>query len=191
MTRPRISAIVLAGGEGRRVGGQDKGLLIWRGQPLIEQVIARVAPQVDQLIISANRNRERYAALGYPVIADTAEHTQGPLAGIEACAPYCDGDLTLIVGCDNPCLPTNMAERLLATLCERECPASFVDDSERLHYLCCLVRTDKLASAGEQLRAGRRSVQDWLARLNAKPTLFSEDREAFCNINQLSQFSLP
>lgn len=189
MTRPRISAILLAGGEGRRVDGQDKGLLVWRGQALIEQVIARVAPQVDQLVISANRNRKRYAALGYPVIADITEQAQGPLAGIAACAPYCDGDFTLIVGCDNPCLPTDMAERLLATLCEREYLASFADDGERQHYLCCLVRTGQLASAGEQLRAGRRSVQAWLARLNAKPTLFSEDREAFCNINQLSQFS--
>ena len=189
MTRPRISAIVLAGGEGRRVDGQDKGLLIWRGLPLIEQVVARIAPQVDQLLISANRNRERYAALGYPVIADTTEQAQGPLAGIAACAPYCDGDWTLITGCDTPRLPADTVARLFSTLREQQCLASFADDGKQQHYLCSLVRTDKLVCAGEQLRIGQRSVKAWLARLHARPTRFTENSEAFCNINQLSQFS--
>ncbi len=65
-----ITGVILAGGLGRRMGGSDKGLQEFRGRPLAAWVAERLAPQVDELLISANRNGERYAALGHRVIGD-------------------------------------------------------------------------------------------------------------------------
>src|SRR5258708_39599236 len=77
-----ITGLVLAGGQGSRMDGEDKGLVLLDGQPMIERVIARLRPQVGEVIISANRNRERYATLGYRVVPDLLANYQGPLAGM-------------------------------------------------------------------------------------------------------------
>ena len=95
-TQQNIDAIILAGGQGLRMGGHDKGLKTWQSRPLIEHVIERIAPQVDNLHISANRNLPAYQKLGYPVHTDTKPDFLGPLAGIAACAPYCESDWVLI-----------------------------------------------------------------------------------------------
>ncbi|HID48564.1 MAG TPA: molybdenum cofactor guanylyltransferase MobA, partial [Chromatiales bacterium] len=79
-----ITAVILAGGIGRRMGGQDKGLVELDGRPLIEHIIDALKPQVMTILINANRNQYRYASYGYPVITDTLANYQGPLAGFAA-----------------------------------------------------------------------------------------------------------
>src|SRR5687767_10821159 len=107
-----ITGVILAGGQGRRMGGADKGLVEFLGKPLISHVIQRLSPQVDEILISANREMETYAALGHPVMADALEGFAGPLAGLhmgmtEARHPY-----VLTVPCDTPLLPMSLVERL-------------------------------------------------------------------------------
>ena len=82
--RSQITAIILAGGQGKRMGGQDKGLINFEHKPLIQYVIEKILPQVEHIIINANRNISAYGAFGYPVISDTMNNYQGPLAGFLA-----------------------------------------------------------------------------------------------------------
>ena len=108
-----ITGIVLAGGLGRRMGGVDKGLVDFLGKPLVAHVIQRLNPQVDEILINANREIDRYAAFGHPVIQDDIEGFAGPLAGLhkgmrEAKHPY-----VLTVPCDSPLLPMNLVGRLI------------------------------------------------------------------------------
>ena len=83
-TPERITGLVLAGGLGRRMGGVDKGLSLLDGEPLVEHIIRRLAPQVGRLIINANQNHDTYAGFGYPVVGDRITGYAGPLAGFLA-----------------------------------------------------------------------------------------------------------
>lgn len=114
MKNRNISCVILAGGQGRRMGGIDKGLTKYEGKYLIEHVIAKLAPQVDDIIINANRNIDRYLALGFPVVADEIGGFAGPLAGIASAVPACRHDWIIIVPCDMPFLPDDLVSTLAA-----------------------------------------------------------------------------
>jgi molybdopterin-guanine dinucleotide biosynthesis protein A len=114
--------VVLAGGLGRRMGGADKGLIEYQGRPLIEWALAALASQVDEIFISANRNLDRYAAYGYRVLPDTLPDFPGPLAGVLAALEAVDTGWLLVVPCDTPHLPADLASRLLQAA-QREKPA--------------------------------------------------------------------
>src|SRR5687767_9816016 len=107
-----VTGVILAGGQGSRMGGIDKGLRDFRGRPLVGHAIERLAPQVDELLINANRNPEAYARFGYPVIADEIPGFAGPLAGFERGLAHARGDLVVTAPCDSPFLPADLVERL-------------------------------------------------------------------------------
>lgn len=184
---PMIDAILLAGGQGTRMNGADKGLVNWKGRPLVWWTIGRIKPQVNHLVISANRNTQRYREFGFPVVGDKRADFQGPMAGIEACAPLCRAPFTLIVACDSPNLPVNLADKLKSSLLAKRANASYVTDGDRAHYLACMVRSDALTSVAQYLDSGQRSVRAWLSELNAIPTTFEGASKAFLNINQLEK----
>ncbi len=114
LPKQKYSCIILAGGEGKRVGGADKGLLELNNKKLIEHVINVLKPQVNEIIISANRNIKTYENYGYKVVPDRANHYQGPLAGIAAALPYCNNEWVFIAPCDMPRLPADIIDRLAA-----------------------------------------------------------------------------
>src|SRR5215831_12523728 len=107
-----VTGVVLAGGQGSRMGGVDKGLQPFRGKPMVEHVVARFAPQVDELLINANRNLDAYARLGHRVIADEIEGFAGPLAGFERGLAHAKGALVVTAPCDSPFLPLDLVARL-------------------------------------------------------------------------------
>ena len=117
-----ITGVILAGGRGQRLGGVDKGLVPFRGRPLVEHVISILRPQVGRLVISANRNRETYAAYGVPVIADAIGDFHGPLAGILSALRAADTRFVLSAPCDTPAPPTDLAARLIAALVREQAP---------------------------------------------------------------------
>ncbi|MDO9188930.1 MAG: molybdenum cofactor guanylyltransferase, partial [Sulfurimicrobium sp.] len=100
-----VTAIVLAGGRGQRMGEADKGLVLLHGKPLVSWVLERIAPQVDEVLISANRNLERYRELGYAVLPDEMPDFPGPLAGLHRAMAEASHPLWLSVPCDTPFLP--------------------------------------------------------------------------------------
>src|SRR5204863_8975561 len=96
-----VTGMVLAGGQGSRMGGVDKGLQPFRGKPMVAHAIERLAPQVGEIIINANRNTEAYAAFGHRLVADAITGFAGPLAGFERGLDYAKGELVVTVPCDS------------------------------------------------------------------------------------------
>ena len=112
----KITGVILAGGLGRRMGGIDKGLQELRGRPMAQWVVERLAPQVDELLINANQNGERYAAFGHRIVPDQIPDFAGPLAGLHAALSAAAHPLVATAPCDSPFLPADLIIRLHAAL---------------------------------------------------------------------------
>lgn len=178
----RVVAVVLAGGQGRRMGGADKGLMDYQGRPLIEWVLAALTPQVDELVISANRNLEPYAAYGHRVLPDTLPDFPGPLAGVLAALQAMAADWLLVVPCDTPHLPTDLVLRLLGAAQLESVPLAVAADEARVHHTCFIVRSDQRDNLAAFLQRGERAVRHWQAGLASTTVRF--DAAGFANLNQ-------
>ena len=182
-TRDHITGLVLAGGLGRRMGGVDKGLSLLDGEPLVEHIIRRLAPQVGRLIINANQNHDIYAGFGYPVVGDRIEGHAGPLAGLEAGLAACTTPYLLTVPCDSPLLPADLVSRLAACLTAHKASIAVARTGEQLHPVFSLIRSDELPELQAFINAGGRRMEAWLRRLCWAPCPFDDCPEAFANIN--------
>ena len=185
--RASITGLVLAGGRGQRLGGVDKGLQDWRGLPLVDHAIARLAPQVREVMISANRNTALYATRAARVLADASDDFPGPLAGILAGLRAAGPPWLAVVPCDSPLLPTDLFARLARGLADARGAVVQRDhgaDGLRLEPVCCLLATALADDLAAYLAEGGRKVEGWVAR-HATPVLFdrAEDDAAFANVN--------
>jgi molybdopterin-guanine dinucleotide biosynthesis protein A len=184
-----ISGLILAGGAGLRVQGRDKGLLPWRGKPLIEHVAGRLKPQVGHLFINCNRNGDHYAKYGDSLIRDSRSDYQGPLAGIEAVIPLlARSDYLVVVACDTPLLPVDLVARLIEPLENEHDQApviSYANDGERDQYLFAALHVSCLESLPPYLESGQRTVRHWFQTQHAVAVDFSDQTGAFVNYNRL------
>ncbi|HTY02213.1 MAG TPA: molybdenum cofactor guanylyltransferase MobA [Rhodocyclaceae bacterium] len=178
----RITGLILAGGLGRRMGNVDKGLEPFRGRTLVESVIERFRPQVATLIISANRNLERYRACGFPVVPDRDGDFAGPLAGLQAGLAACATPLLATAPCDSPFLPADLVARLLAALTESGAPVAVARCDGHLQPVFLLVRREAAASLDRHLAGGERKAESWLVSIGATAADFPDPR-AFTNFN--------
>jgi len=180
----KASGIILSGGLGRRVNGADKGLLVWRDCTLIEAAIDCLQPQVVDIVINANRNLDRYQRLGFPVVSDTLDDFQGPLAGVLAALPHCTQQTVVVIPCDSPQLPRQLVRRLLQPLQDDAVDLSYAHDGERAQYLLTAIRARCLPSLQGYLAEGGRSVRGWHSQLNCAVVDFSDCREQLLNLNE-------
>ncbi len=176
------TGVLLAGGQGRRMGGADKGLEEFRGRPLAAAVLERLVPQVDEVLVNANRNVERYAALGGRVIPDIMPGHPGPLAGMQRGLMEAARDLVVFVPCDAPNLPADLVRRLAQPLEDSRIDASVAVAGGRLQPVFCLLRRALLPQLTAFLEDGGRKVDAWLATLQVARVAFA-DAAAFANIN--------
>jgi molybdopterin-guanine dinucleotide biosynthesis protein A len=189
-TQHGVTGLILAGGAGRRVGGRDKGLIPWRGKPLVEHVLLALENQVDKvdtLIISCNRNLDEYQKYNTRLVSDEREGFQGPLAGIEAAKPHVQTEFLLLAACDMPLLPADLVARLRRPLIEAHAAVdiSFVHDGEREQYLCAMLRSTCLQGLDAYLADGQRAVRRWYARHPCVAVDFSDCPGAFRNYNHI------
>jgi molybdopterin-guanine dinucleotide biosynthesis protein A len=164
------------------MGGADKGLIDWRGRPLVAHVIERLAPQVDALLLSANRNLDRYRSYGYPVLADDEEGYPGPLAGLRAGLAACATDWLLTCPCDCPALPDDLAVRLLAAARAQDRPLAAASSAGRLQPTFLLCRRELLPALDAYLAAGERKAGRWCRAQGVAEAAFP-DPCAFDNLN--------
>lgn len=186
---PPISGVILAGGMGRRMGGVDKGLQIHAGQPLVAHVIARLAPQVSDLAINANRHATDYARYGLPVFADLdlgLEDYPGPLAGLLSALHHAREALVLTVPCDSPHLPLDLAARLYAGLQASAAELAVARCAERLHPVFCLARRSLAPALATALANGERRFARWCAAQRLTEVGFDDQAAAFANFNTLA-----
>ena len=178
-----ITAVILAGGRGRRMGGKDKGLVEINNLPLIEHVLSAMTPQVGQLVINANRNIEEYQRYGFPVVSDTMEDYQGPLAGFASTMAAAETDYIVTIPCDSPLLPADLVQRLVHALQNEDAELAVAHDGERLQPVFALIRVSLLPSLLEFLRRGDRKIDLWYAQHKIAKADFSDIPETFLNIN--------
>jgi len=187
MTEQRITGLVLAGGQGRRMGSIDKGLVLLRGQPMVRHVIDRFAPQVAEILINANRNIPEYEALGHPVIRDLVDGFAGPLAGLHAGLMRAEHALVATVPCDSPFLPLDLVARLSKGLEAQHADLAVARTMDQPHPVFALVRRSVLPHLAQFLDGGGRKIDAWYASLNATEVRFDDEADAFRNINTAAE----
>ncbi len=185
--QPLITGVVLAGGQGRRIGYVDKGLQLLRGRPLVAWVLERLMPQVDAIVISANQNLERYAAFGHRVLPDAVSGFAGPLAGLERGLEAAAHDLVATAPCDSPFLPTDLVSRLHAALTEAHADLAVARTGDQVHPVFCLCRRSLHPHLRAYLAGGGRKIDAWYADLAVAEVAFDDDADAFSNINTLAE----
>ena len=183
-----VTGLILAGGRGERMDGADKGWVVHEGRPLIESVIERFAPQVGTLLISANRNVERYAALGTVVEDDTeaahGERFAGPLIGVLSGLRRARTEWVAIVPCDAPRLPRDLVQRLANAASSDNATAVCARVNNQLQPVFALVRTQSADDLAGSIAAGERAMHRWLESLDVVAIDF-DDALAFANINKI------
>ena len=179
----QITAVILAGGQARRMGGQDKGLVELNGRPMIEHIIDALKPQVDRIVISANRNIERYQRYGFPVIKDIMGDYFGPLAGMASAAQASESPWLLTVPCDSPFVPAELAATLYHAVEANQAEISVAHDGDRMQPVFALLQRDLLPSLLAYLEDGGRKIDTWYAQHRLALADFSQWPDAFLNIN--------
>lgn len=189
-----ITGVILAGGRAQRMGGQDKGLLRLGGRPMIAYVLASLQPQVDEVLINANRHIEQYRQLGCPVISDQIagfdEVFAGPLAGMAAAMEVSRSDYILSVPCDGPWVPADLAARLLQGLREQDTQVATVHDGQRMQPVFALISCALLPQIKAYLQSGERKLGLWIRQQQPALVDFSDQLEAFFNVNSPQELEL-
>lgn len=180
-----ISAVILAGGAGRRMDGEDKGLLMWQGQLLIEQAIDKLRGQVAEIFISANRNLDLYGQYGLPVLADSLSGFQGPLLGLEQGLIHAQHGWVMSVPVDTPQLPSKLAQTLWAQ--HHRAPIIVARSPSGPQAAVCLCQRTMLPHLQHYLASGARKAQDWFLPL---PHVWVDfDEAVFFNCNRVSDLT--
>ncbi len=163
--------------------GTDKGLVKLGGQPMIQHVINRIQPQVNHLLINANRSQRQYAEIGLNMIEDEIGHFDGPLAGFYTAMKYCNTSYLLMTPCDSPFIPNDMVKKLGNKLSEANADISVVEKNQRLQPVFCLLKSNLIDSLEEFLKIGERKIDKWFSKHNMVAVDFSNVSAAFNNIN--------
>lgn len=182
-----VTGIVLAGGQGRRMGGVDKGLQLLHGRPMVAAVLERLAPQVDEILINANQNLGAYAAFGHRVVPDAIGGFAGPLAGLHAGLGAARHALVLTVPCDSPFLPADLFSRLFAQIRDNDLAVARTGDQP--HPVFALVRAAVRGNLEDFLAGGGRKIDAWYATLKVVEVAFDDEADAFRNINTREELS--
>jgi molybdopterin-guanine dinucleotide biosynthesis protein A len=178
-----ISAIILSGGRATRMNGADKGLVPLQGKPLIKHVIDRLVPQVNEIIINTNREVAKYQKFGYTILQDKIDDFLGPLAGFSLGLQHAKYDYVLTVPCDSPLLPLDLAKRLLTALLDHKADIAAASSDGNTHPVFCLCNKSVLPTLEAYLLKGERRVSAWQKSQRYIEVDFSNDSEAFTNLN--------
>jgi molybdopterin-guanine dinucleotide biosynthesis protein A len=198
-----ISALILAGGRGSRMGGVDKGLQTFNGTPLALHTLLRLQMQNDgplaQVMVNANRNLAAYEAFGASVWPDVLEDFAGPLAGFLTGLERCESPYLVTTPCDTPLFPLDLVTRLARAIDEEDADIAMVAAPEvdrqgqsaiRAQPVFCLLKVDLLESLAEFTRGGGRKIDAWTALHKTVLVPFDlphDDPRAFFNANTLAE----
>lgn len=196
-----ISAIVICGGRGLRMGGVDKGLQAFKGQPLVQHVLHRLQPQVSQLMINANRHLDQYQAFCAEVHPDEDDDFAGPLSGFLVGLEHARLPYLMTAPCDTPLIPMDLGERLYLGLSQSQANMAMIRSKDisfnhttasnvtmRREPVFCMMRTHLAPQLRVHMQAGMRKVTDWGIEMDAVWVDYDQegdDPSVFSNINTL------
>lgn len=176
-----VTGVILAGGRGSRMGGKDKGLIIYKGKWLYLHVLERLHPQMDKICISANRNIAVYRQSGLKVIPDSLPDFPGPLAGMLSALENINTEWALFSSCDTPCIPTDLGPRLWQK--KQTALAVWASSSEKEHPTLVLLHISLIDSLKAFMKKGERKTRLFLQQVGGHSVLFNDCPTAFTNIN--------
>ncbi|WP_333874515.1 molybdenum cofactor guanylyltransferase MobA [Methylobacter sp.] len=188
-SQTKVAGVILAGGRARRMNNQDKGLMRFKGRPMISYAIDALSPVVDCVFINANRNIDQYRQFGLPVISDQTDNFDGPLAGILTAMIHADADILVVIPCDSPLIRTEHLQQLLLTRAKNNADVAVAFDGVRLHPVFLVIKTVLQTSLQDYLADGQRKVEYWLEQQNLVRADFSNEPEIFCNINTMLELA--
>jgi len=178
-----ITAVILAGGQGRRMGGQDKGLIDFDGRMMIEILIEHLRRQKVEVLINANRNQTIYQSYGCSVIRDDLEDFQGPLAGFASAMSAVNTDFILTLPCDSPLLAASFVDRFVESYNQKAAKVNVAHDGDRLQPVYALIDTSLVDDLKDFLHTGERKIDRWYAKHDYALVDFSDETAMFENIN--------
>ncbi len=178
-----ITVVILAGGKGRRMGGQDKGLINYKNSSLVKHVIDAISLQSNKIIINANRNLDEYSAFGYPVVEDTLNDFQGPLAGFLAAMSSVNTDYILTMPCDGPVIIDDYVNKMKQGLNESTADLAIASDGTRMQPVYALIPLKLIESLQQFLQTGERKIDLWYQQHDFTLVEFDADSDFFTNIN--------
>ena len=181
-----ISAVILSGGQGLRMNGKDKGLIEFRGLPLIAHVVSVVKPKVDHIFVSANRSFDEYSLYG-EVIADDLEGFQGPLAGISKALKTCSTDYLLVLPCDSPLVDSLLVDELINKMQLSDADICVAHDGSIMHATFALMKSNLVKSLEQFLDKGGRKMALWYRQQTLERVDVSDRLAVLTNLNKLEE----
>ena len=178
-----ITGVILAGGQARRMGGQDKGLIMLKGKPMIEYVIAILKSQVGNLLINANRNHDKYSLYGFNIVSDELSGYCGPLAGMASTLSKIETPYMITAPCDTPFIPDDLVQRLVTALESENADISVAHNGERIQPVFCMLKKELLSSMNDFLNQGGRKIDQWFNQHALALADFSDVPKTFDNFN--------
>ena len=178
-----ITGAILAGGQARRMQGQDKGLILFKNKPLIEHVIDIFKPQVGKLVINANRNHTKYGQYGLKIIADEFNDYLGPLAGMASVLNVIKTPYLVTAPCDCPFLSTELVSYLSQAMTDENADISVAHNGERLQPVFCMLKRSLMTSINQYLDNGNRKIDEWFKGHNMAIADLSNFPDSFKNFN--------
>lgn len=178
-----ITGVILAGGLARRMNQQDKGLLLYRGLPLVGYAINALSPLVTELFISANRHTDIYSQFGYQVLTDKNQQFDGPLAGVLSALSVCQSPVLVVMPCDSPLIKTGHLQKLITGLGNESADIAVAFDGQRQHNVFLALKTTLQDSLAAYLASGERKIDNWLIQQHLTQVDFSQEKAVFANIN--------
>ncbi|MXZ80183.1 MAG: molybdenum cofactor guanylyltransferase [Gammaproteobacteria bacterium] len=187
MNGSEITGLVLAGGQARRMGGMDKGLLEIDGLTMAERIAGKLSEQCAIVLINANRNTERYRRFGYRVIQDELDGFQGPLAGMLSGLRQVGTDWMITAPCDGPFLSDTYARSMLEAAESAGSPIAVASDETRLQPVYALLHKSTGESLEDYLSSGNRKIDSWYALHRFATVQITDCEDMFENINTPEQ----
>jgi molybdopterin-guanine dinucleotide biosynthesis protein A len=184
-----VAAVILAGGEGRRMDGEDKGLVHFQQRPMISWTLDKISPLVNEVLISCNRNYDQYESFGVGVVSDKESGFLGPLAGVQAALNELSARHShlLILPCDTPLVSDCLLQRLIQQSIESPQDIIYLNESGRAHFLHAIIPTQYADNLNTSLEEGVRAVYRWYKQYPITEIDTSPYAHTLININQLSQ----
>lgn len=185
----KVTGVILAGGLARRMNNRDKGLISFKGQPMVSYAIAAIKPVTNQTIINANRNIPEYQAFGLSVVSDQTDSFDGPLAGVLTAMMFAETGVLLVMPCDSPLVKANHLQKLLSVRATVDADVAVAFDGERLHPVFLAIKAILKPSLQDYLLSGQRKIDLWLEQQKMVKADFSAEPEIFININTMTELS--
>ena len=178
-----ISSVILAGGQGLRMDGVDKGLIEFRGLPLVAHVASVIESKVDKIYISANRSFDSYASYG-EVISDDLLGFQGPLAGISKALKVCSTKYLLVLPCDSPLVDSELIDDLISRMKQKDADICVAHDGSIMHATFALMKSNLGKSLEHFLNDGGRKMALWYRQQNLERVDVSDRLVVLTNLNK-------